>query len=227
MKYLRSLRVVTLDIIISLALIWVGWGLDDVAGFFAHPARLMLVVVILAQSLFSGYVAFVITRNSAIREKDKQEMQRIGLGLMELISLEIIFVLAPYCDRRSLAVMADIASARYLGLALYAVGIVLVFWATIALGERYSREVTARKDYALIVTGPYRYIRHPRYLGTLFYALGAALVFRSWISLAATGYLLFVSIRHIEFEEALLQQEFGYRWADYQGGSWRLIPFIY
>ena len=55
--------------------------------------------------------------------------------LMQALTLAII-ILAPFCDRRGIAVFGDFAPIRYFGLMLFALGFIRMNWAEATLGKR-------------------------------------------------------------------------------------------
>ena len=79
----------------------------------------------------------------------------------------------------------------------------------------------------LVTGGLYRVIRHPSYLGLLLGLFGWALVFRSAIGVLVSLLLLPPLVARMNAEEALLESEFGERYADYRRRTWRLVPFLY
>jgi protein-S-isoprenylcysteine O-methyltransferase Ste14 len=70
-------------------------------------------------------------------------------------------------------------------------------------------------------------IRHPSYLGLLLGLFGWALVFRSAIGVGVSLLLIPPLVARMNAEEALVESEFGERYADYRRRTWRLLPFLY
>jgi methyltransferase len=62
------------------------------------------------------------------------------------------------------------------GLALFAAGKALKWWAIVALGSRWTFRVIVVPGAALVRSGPYRFLRHPNYVGVAGELVGAALV---------------------------------------------------
>jgi protein-S-isoprenylcysteine O-methyltransferase Ste14 len=65
------------------------------------------------------------------------------------------------------------------------------------------------------------------YLGLLLGLFGWALVFRSGVGVLVSLLLLPPLAARMSSEEALLESEFGERYADYRRRTWRLLPFLY
>lgn len=78
----------------------------------------------------------------------------------------------------------------------------------------------------LIMSGPYRWIRHPMYLSLLLFTLGIALYNGSLWNLLGVALLVPVLLGKIDKEEMYLKQQFsGYQ--QYCLKSKRLLPYIY
>ena len=105
------------------------------------------------------------------------------------------------------------------GSALGATGAALYLWGRWALGNMYNVSSSLGSelfaDHRLVVTGPYRFVRHPMYLGIVLGVVGALLVYRTWTTvfmvLALPG--LAVKARH---EDRLLAEELDGPFEDYR-----------
>jgi protein-S-isoprenylcysteine O-methyltransferase Ste14 len=85
-------------------------------------------------------------------------------------------------------------------------------------------EAAVREDHALIVSGPYRFVRHPVYAGYLALLLGsgvASLNVCLWLlwPLSLLGILV-----QAASEEQLLTAKFGQNYERYVGRVGRLVP---
>lgn len=230
MKISRSFLSFFYTLAIYLGLPLLGWGLDDLAGFFAYPQLVGYAISIAACGLVAG---FMIQRPGGMgntmgkgQESKFVPRQRV-VRLLVTAMLFVALILVPFADRRSIGVMADSSVLRWLGLVLAAFGMGLIFWSGIALGRLYSPEVTVQDEHHMVTHGPYRLIRHPRYLGGMIQGVGLSLLFRSWIGLVLT--LVFIVVIHfrVRDEEVLMSKEFGAEWDAYCRRSWRLIPWLF
>jgi hypothetical protein len=106
-------------------------------------------------------------------------------------------------------------------------GLAWVAWSFLTLGKQHSADVTIQAGHQLVVSGPYRWVRHPMYLGLIVFPWGAGLVFRSWIGALLPMLLIALFVWRIADEEQLMQREFGEQWEAYCRRTRRLIPFIY
>jgi len=231
MKYLRAVVMFINTLVMYLGLPLLGWGIDDLGGFFSLDPRSGYALLVVACGFAVGYQA--IDAPEGIRGSRGEGHKRVrSQSIVSIVIILLLFaalIFLPFADRRSIGVMigGQAAAIRWLGLVLFGLGCALVFWSGILLGRLYSAEVTIQKNHRLITVGVYRHIRHPRYLGGIILAIGLSLLFRSWIGLAASFLFIGVVLSRIKDEEALLHSEFGQEWETYCQQSWRLIPCLY
>jgi protein-S-isoprenylcysteine O-methyltransferase Ste14 len=212
-------------IVIYAGLPWLGWSLADLEEFFSNPARMAYIVLVIVLQVLM--VLLVPSLGSNSREGIKLvPRQRVAVLLLQVLTLAIILV-APFCDRRNIAVFKDVNTLRYLGLILFVAGFGLMNWAEATLGKQFSIQVTIQEGHQLVTGGPFRFLRHPRYSGIILYNLGIALLFRTWLALVLIGLLVLVLLWRIRDEEALLSQEFREAWQQYAGKRHWMIPFLY
>ncbi len=229
MKYPRAAASFLITLIVYLGLPLIGWGIDDLSGFFFRYPRLGYAVLIVVMALAIGYQAIDAPegfRGSRGEKGKRLNRQSVIAVMLSLLMFGALFFL-PFADRRSVSVMFDRQVVRWLGLILTGIGLVLIFWSGVALGKFYSPEVTIQKNHQLVTTGLYRFIRHPRYLGAILVTLGLFLLFRSWVGMAASIPVLGMILLRIKDEEVFMHQEFGSEWEVYCKYSWRLVPYLY
>src|SRR5947207_3165994 len=100
--------------------------------------------------------------------------------------------------------------------ALFAIGLVLRWWAIITLGRFFTVDVTIEQDHELVERGPFRLVRHPSYAGVLLAFVGWALTLRNWVAMAVVLVPIFVAfVRRMNVEETALERALGDRYADY------------
>ncbi len=113
------------------------------------------------------------------------------------------------------------------GLAIYAFGYFLMAWALITLGRNYQLGGSApRSDDKLVLSGPYRLVRHPMYGAALGISLGLACLILSWAFFAVFCIYLVLVALLIPFEEVRLRTAYGDQYVVYQQKTKRLIPFV-
>ncbi len=213
-----------LQSLFPLVLALLGWGLDDLGGFLANPARLTFLALV----LIGGAISVLVGGAAQPFRKGEQSVGRQGwlVALITLVQLVLILFLA-FGDRRGLLVLPRLESIRYIGLALAILGGIVRGVAVHTLGKQFSAYVTLQKDHELVQAGIYGVVRHPIYLGFLLTLPGTALVFRSWLVIPAFLLTCFFAAFRIPQEEKLLQENFGEQFEAYRRRTWRLIPRVY
>jgi protein-S-isoprenylcysteine O-methyltransferase Ste14 len=195
-----------------------GWG--GLAAFFAHPARVALVIVgvaLFAAAMFS---------EGGLR-RGKREDRRNRWIFVPLFVLAIVSGWLPaYCDRTDLLTL-DSNWLRWFGVVLFAVGGVLRIVPVFVLGRRFSGLVAIQPGHTLVTTGIYGTIRHPSYLGLIVMMLGWGLAFRSLLGVVLAALMILPLIARINSEEALLADQFHTEYAAYRARTWCLIPGLY
>jgi protein-S-isoprenylcysteine O-methyltransferase Ste14 len=123
---------------------------------------------------------------------------------------------------------AAFPGSSFLGWTLAGFGLLFGLWAanTLGLVAFFTRpQVSPRKSTsALIVTGPYRWVRHPFYLSEWFLLLGVALVSQSWAILGLVLATLLVDPLITQWEEKELVARLGKDYLDYQKKVPRFLP---
>ena len=201
-----------------LGLAVLGWG--GFAAFFAHPARIALVIV-----TFALCGAALVSGGNLSRGEREDRSNRWVIVALGLIGLAHAYLPA-YTDRKDLWTL-DGDVIRWLGVVLFAAGGALRLWPVFVLGRRFSGLVAIQPGHELVTTGVYGVIRHPSYLGMLANALGWALAFRSGVGVLLTVLMLPPLLERIRAEEALLRQHFGDAYEAYCRRTSRLIPGVY
>lgn len=105
--------------------------------------------------------------------------------------------------------------------------VVLVWMATRHLDKQWRFEAALSEDHELIMTGPYRWLRHPIYASMLGMLLEAGLA-KSWWPLlvaALVFYILGTEVR-VHAEEGLLATRFGEVYTSYRATTRAYIPFV-
>jgi protein-S-isoprenylcysteine O-methyltransferase Ste14 len=218
MRRLLTAVVTLAAVSLYLGLAVLGWG--GFAAFFAHPARVALVVVTFA--LTGAASASPGNLSSGEREDRSNRWVIPALGVIGLL----LGYLPAYTDRHELWTL-DGDTVRWLGVTLFLAGGVLRIWPVFVLGRRFSGLVAIQAGHELVTDGIYRVIRNPSYLGLLVNALGWAMAFRSLVGVLLTASTLVPLVARIRSEEALLSARFGARYDAYRERTWRLIPGLY
>jgi protein-S-isoprenylcysteine O-methyltransferase Ste14 len=115
-------------------------------------------------------------------------------------------------------------AARWLGLALMALNLPLLVWMFRSLGKNITPTVKTRAKHQLVVSGPYRYIRHPLYTFGGFFFLGAALVAGNWFLFACAIIAIWALFSRTPLEERMLVERFGSQYEEYMRTTGRYLP---
>lgn len=110
------------------------------------------------------------------------------------------------------------------GTALAIGGAVLMGWAAVQFPRAGTTIVPHETPRALIKTGPYRFSRNPIYLADAMVLAGLILRWGAWPSLVLVPlFVIVITRRFVEPEEARLRARFGPAWEDWAGRVRRWI----
>jgi len=97
-------------------------------------------------------------------------------------------------------------------------------WLFHHLGKNVTPTANTRNEHSLVVSGPYRWVRHPMYTAGIAFWIGMSVFTAKWFLLvfvaAAFGFLALRTPR----EEANLLERFGEVYLDYQSCTGRYFP---
>jgi protein-S-isoprenylcysteine O-methyltransferase Ste14 len=114
------------------------------------------------------------------------------------------------------------------GLVLYVTGFILMAWALKTLKRNYQLGGSApRSQDELVVSGPYRLIRHPMYAAAMSISIGLSFLTQSLAYFFVFCIYLFLVLPLISMEEAGLRHAYGAKYESYKKMTRKLIPFIY
>jgi protein-S-isoprenylcysteine O-methyltransferase Ste14 len=115
---------------------------------------------------------------------------------------------------------------QFAGLAICVLSGAFAAWAMWSLGRSYGIRMDIFTGHRLVTSGAYRLVRHPMYLGIVAFHVGASLALESPLLLAVTVLYVvpFTAIR-IAYEERVLLEAFGERYAAYRRDVPALLPF--
>lgn len=156
---------------------------------------------------------------------DRSQRMILVLGIVALVGL---IVLPPWEYAHLSGPIPRDGPLAWLGLGVFAAGILLQATAFRALHGLYTSRLGIQAGHRLVTRGAYRLVRHPGYLSNLLCLIGIGL---SLSSLAGLGLALFVVpliVRRIQSEEAMLAAAFGEEYERYrQQVPWRLVPYVF
>jgi protein-S-isoprenylcysteine O-methyltransferase Ste14 len=219
---LRAARVLAIQLLPAIAIVLIGWGVDDLPAFFLNLARLGLSAVTMMAAITA--VCLRLDLQPLRRGAAPIITESLQLGVLLLLSAALLWFL-PFADRhRILTLHHD--SWRFLGLAVCALGVAVRLSALRALGEFFSAYVTLQPNHRLVRDGIYKYIRHPLYLSLLLIPTGIALIFASGLAVPILILAVIFVFDRIKKEDHLLSQHFGLEFDDYRRNTQKLVPFV-
>jgi protein-S-isoprenylcysteine O-methyltransferase Ste14 len=158
-------------------------------------------------------------------EKREEEPYAVFILFLFLVN-PFLFVLA--LEEHGILFSTRVDALSWIGLVVYLLAAAVVVLTRVNLGKQGIGTLVVREDHELITTGLYKYLRNPMYSGTLLGVIGFALVSQSIIISLITFILYFwIFNKRIDYEEQLLEKEFGEEFQRYKASSYRLIPFLY
>lgn len=112
------------------------------------------------------------------------------------------------------------------GLAILIAGGAVGTWGMLVLGRNLTPFPKPIEGGALVMHGPYRFVRHPIYSGLIFGTLGWALFRANLLGLGlAAGLFVFFDLKSRREEKWLRDAYTGY--PDYQRRVRKLVPWLY
>lgn len=120
----------------------------------------------------------------------------------------------------------DVPTAlRWIGLALVVAGPAFSYWSAATLGRHFDLDVEVHGGHEIVVSGPYRIVRHPVYLGFAIHFIGACLATGNGLLIAGTLLVTFPALYlRARTEEGLLRQSLGPAYDAYARHVPMLIP---
>jgi len=116
--------------------------------------------------------------------------------------------------------------AQIIGLLLGVSGAVVSVWSLLQHGWNVSPFPRPVEGAQLVVSGPYRFVRHPMYTGIVIFTLGVGLAYANPVALLSSAtFLVFFMAKTGREEEMLLERVPGYG-AYRSSVPWRIIPFV-
>ena len=121
-----------------------------------------------------------------------------------------------------------VPAVRWLAVALLLPVLMFFAWSFQSMGNNYRGGVGLYDAHELVMTGPYRWIRHPVYASFIAIMLLVFLLSANWL-LGLSGLILVsaVAATRIPIEEHQLQERFGPAWESYRDRTGRFIPQVH
>jgi len=164
-------------------------------------------------------IAFMLLAAAAVLARTRPSTKASGLEprISALIGSFLIYGIALY-PRRDLSVSLEAIST-----VLTMIGNIAAVAALYQLGRSFSIMAETRR---LVITGPYRFVRHPLYLAEEIAMVGVFMQFASvWTALLLVVQIAF-QLRRMHNEELVLAASFP-EYDAYRHATARLIPGVY
>ena len=117
-------------------------------------------------------------------------------------------------------------SLLYLGVVIFAVGLLMVGWVMVA--NPYSSTIVAKYEgHQIISSGPYGLVRHPMYLGAAITLSGWVMMFQDPIFAICAVTTVLIFVIRVPFEERFLDDNLEAYAAYKQKVRYRIFPFIW
>ncbi|OQY03402.1 MAG: hypothetical protein B6I20_05100 [Bacteroidetes bacterium 4572_117] len=141
--------------------------------------------------------------------------------------MKSLFVFIQFAGLAIIFVTAPVFNSSYFLLTIEIWGVLLGFWAIIAMKLDNLRIYPDLKENAkLVVSGPYNIIRHPMYFAIILTITPLIIEYFSWLRLVIGIIILIDLIFKLNYEEKLLLNNFT-DYGSYTKSTYRLIPYIY
>jgi protein-S-isoprenylcysteine O-methyltransferase Ste14 len=156
------------------------------------------------------------------REPYNEGVRRIIWGWILTASF-VLFIFFPERLHWSSLPLPD--AVRWIGFGMGILGLLLLTWVQHSLGRSFSATLRIRRDQNLVVTGPYRTVRHPMYTALLLLWGGLAILSANWFILlqVLAGVSGIIRVR-APLEEAMMLEVFGDSYREYMKRTGRFLP---
>ena len=115
-----------------------------------------------------------------------------------------------------------------LGIIIFAISGIITILGRLQLGKYATGKLSIQEEHELIEKGLYKYIRHPIYAGGILGGFSFLIAFNSvLITILYTILLFYVLNQRANYEETILQEKFGQKYANYQKRTKRYFPWLY
>jgi protein-S-isoprenylcysteine O-methyltransferase Ste14 len=114
-------------------------------------------------------------------------------------------------------------AARWAGVAVCVLAFSWLSWTYLNLGKNITDTVVTRKEHVLVITGPYRWVRHPFYVGLALAVAGLSLMMANWFVFIGGSAVFLLLVFRTRKEEKNLIERFGDEYRRYMartGGFW-------
>lgn len=115
---------------------------------------------------------------------------------------------------------------RWTGVGVFASAAALLIWTFLCLGINLTDTVVTRRAHALVIRGPYHWVRHPLYDSAGLLTLAISLMAANWFLLLTGCVVLCLLVARTRTEEQKLLARFGDAYRTYMTRTGRFVPRI-
>jgi protein-S-isoprenylcysteine O-methyltransferase Ste14 len=167
-----------------------------------------------------------------IKARTGEPLDRRQEGLFTLIALRILALANLICVGAYLfkASSVDLGAVplplwlRWLGVGLWCLTCLLLFWTLRSLGKNLTDTVVTRKQATLVSHGPYQWVRHPFYVCAALMVVALSLIAANAIFLIIGSAMVGLLALRTRVEEANLLARFGADYQNYMDRTGRFFP---
>ena len=188
------------------------------------PYRLALLVLFAVSGAIGAYHRRRANTGEPLARREEGFFILVSLRLLGLLLL--LVTLAYLISPRLIewAAVSLPAWIRWTGAVVGLWGLGVMAWTLRTLGRNLTDTVVTRQQHTLVVSGPYRLVRHPYYVTTLFLVTAAFLLSANAL-IGGVGLLVFVLLAiRSSTEEHKLIERFGDDYRDYMRRTGRFLP---
>jgi len=188
--------------------------------------RLMMVAIFVISASISKYHRRKAKLSGeAISRRDEG---RVAMLLRAAVALPLMLSFLAYMINPSWMAWSELALpvwARWVGVGLGIACLPLLWTLFQSIGSNISETVLTKKNHKLVMTGPFRWIRHPLYTVAMLLFFSYGLMASNWWMMMFTALGLgLIEVLVIPKEEAELIAKFGGEYRDYQERVGKLLP---
>jgi protein-S-isoprenylcysteine O-methyltransferase Ste14 len=190
--------------------------------------KILLILLVIAMNIIRAYYQNKYKTTHAVTTREKYKPREKIIVKMMFFALAVPGLMWLFTPFLSFAQFYLPDAARISGFIIGALGMWMFYYVHKTLGDNWSPVLEIRKEHHLVISGPYKYVRHPMYSAMLLWFVSFTLITANWFYACtiAAGLAIMLIIR-IPDEEKLMMEEFGEQYKAYMQWTKRLIPYIY
>ena len=206
-------------------------GLWAVGAFYLTLLTVTVVHLLMQYSNGSAEVNETATRGHRMAQGNALDDWKVMVGLLvNFFTLVIGFLLWAVGGTRWVHPV-QFWPIQLLGSAILFVCMVLFVLVHVQMGESWSPQPEQKVNHELVISGLFRWARHPMYAIFLWSSIGTLLATLNWVVFWCIFGLVPFTLRRIVTEERILVGLFGHRYLEYRsrvpalGAPWGFLGF--